>query len=193
MSTKTILSVAASAAALCLCLPIKAQSLTGSQVTGAGYCCNSPSESDRVTLPRTATVGSTIEFPSGSFVTIDNQLATVPANVDFGANTLEINYTGTASALSGAFNGFVFSFAGGPAITGVSVDPSSTYFPVLSFNANTIFVNEAGFELTPASRVLVNISAVPEPSSYALLVGGLALIGFARRKARKGIQNRQKT
>lgn len=185
MSTKTILSVAASAAALCICLPVKAQSLTGSQVTGAGYCCTSPSESDRVTNLQTATVGPTIEFPSDSFVPTSSGFAPVPANIDFGANTLDISYTAAASALSGGFNGYVFSFAGAPAITGVSVDPSSTYFPAVSFNANTIFVNEAGLELTSASRVLVNIAAVPEPSSLALLFAGLAFVAFAGRDALK--------
>jgi hypothetical protein len=175
-----MLSATASAAALCIALPVQAQSLIGSEVTGAGYCCTSPNESDRFTNLLTATVGPGIEFPSGSLVSNINQLDSVPANIDFGATTLEISYTAAASALPGGFNGFVFSFVGAPAITGVSADPTSTYSPVLSFNANTIFVNEAGLELAPASHVLINISAVPEPAAYGLLLGGLGLVGLAR-------------
>jgi hypothetical protein len=187
MSIKLILSVAASTAALCMYLPANAQSLTGSQVTGGAYCCNSPNESDRVTNLLTATVGPAVEFPIGSFVDIGTQVETVPASIDFGANSLAIAYSEAATAAPGAFNGYVFTFAGAPEITGVAIDPSSTYFPVLTFNQNTIFVNEAGFEFTPASRLLVNISAVPEPSAYALFFGGLALVAFAGRKASRSI------
>ncbi|MET0858623.1 MAG: PEP-CTERM sorting domain-containing protein [Telluria sp.] len=187
MSIKLIFSIAASAAALCMHLPAKAQSLTGSQVTGAAYCCNSPNESDRVTNLLATTVGTGIEFPVGSFVDIGTQLETVPASIDFGANSLEIVYSEAATAAPGLFNGYVFTFTGAPAIVAVDIDPSSTYFPVLTFNQNTIFVNEAGFEFTPASRLLVNISAVPEPSAYALFFGGLALVAFAGRKASRSI------
>jgi hypothetical protein len=180
MSNRIVLAAAASAAALCMALPAQAQSLIGSQVTGAGYCCTSPNESDRVSNLLTATVGPGIEFPEGSFVSTSGELDAVPVNIDFGATTLDISYTATATAASGGFNGFVFTFAGAPVITGVSADPTSTYSPVLSFNANTIFVNEAGLELTPASHLLVNISAVPEPAAYALLLGGLGLVGLTR-------------
>nr|WP_307722124.1 PEP-CTERM sorting domain-containing protein [Duganella callida] len=31
--------------------------------------------------------------------------------------------------------------------------------------------------------VALDISAVPEPETYAMLLGGLALVGFARRRA----------
>jgi hypothetical protein len=178
--SNNIVIAAAAAAALCMALPAQGQSLIGSQVTGAGYCCTAPDESYRVTNLLTATVGPGIEFPAGSFESTGGQLETVLADIDVGATTLEIDYTASATAAPGTFNGFVFTFAGAPVITGVSADPTSTYSPVLSFNGNTIFVNEAGLDLTPASRVLINVSAVPEPAAFAMLFGGLGLVGLAR-------------
>lgn len=180
MSNRIAIAAAASALGLCLALPAQAQSLIGSEVTGASYCCASPNESDRVTNLVTATVGAGIEFPDGSFEAIGGEQETIPVTIDVGATTLDLSYSATATASPGAFNGFVFTFAGAPVLTGVSADPSSTYSPVLSFNENTIFVNEAGLEITPSSRVLINISAVPEPATFALLLGGLGLLGLAR-------------
>ena len=182
MSNRLVIAAAAAAsvAALCLALPVQAQSLVGSQVTAGGYCCTSPNESDRVTNLVTSTVGPGIEFPNGSFVSTSAGQATVPVNIDVGANTLDISYAATATATPGAFNGFVFTFVDAPLITGVSADTASTYSPVLSYNGNTIFVNEAGLELTPGSRVLINVSAVPEPATFSMLLGGLALVGLSR-------------
>lgn len=186
MSPKIISLTAVAAAAIFTNVSAYAQSLTGSQVTGAAYCCSSASEADRVSNLVTVTIDSAIEFPSGSFVSIDSESDIALADINFGANTLEIDYAESAITLPGGFNGYAFSFLNAPIITGVSVDPSSTYSPILSFNGNTIFVNEAGLELTPESFVLINIAAVPEPSTYAMLLGGLGIIGAARwgRKAR---------
>ncbi len=180
MSPKMLLSAAVSAASLFAISPVNAQSLTGSQITGAAYCCTSTNESDRVTNQQTATVGPQIEFPSGSFVSNSSQLDTILADIDVRASALQISYTAAATALPGGFNGYVFTFVGAPTITGVSADPSSTYSPVLSFNENTIFVNESGLELSPSSFVLINVSAVPEPTAFGMLIAGLGLVGMGR-------------
>ena len=60
----------------------------------------------------------------------------------------------------------------------VGAEPSGLYFDVT--NPNIAFVNVQH----PGSGVdrLIQISAVPEPGTYALLLGGLALLGVARRR-----------
>jgi hypothetical protein len=66
----------------------------------------------------------------------------------------------------------------------VTLDPSSTYSPVVSFSGNMVYVNEAGLTLTSTSTALVTISAVPEPGAYALMVGGLGLLGVMAKRRR---------
>ncbi|MGZ3312286.1 MAG: hypothetical protein ACXU8R_27595, partial [Xanthobacteraceae bacterium] len=168
MATRTTIAAAAAVAAFALSPTTQAQSLTGSQVTAAGYCCSAPIAADLVTNVLTRTVGSNVEFPQGSF-TATTGFQTIPATIDIGSSTIEITYSAGGTASPGGFNGFAFTFADAPAITGVSLDPSSTYSPVLSFDANHVYVNEAGVTLSPGSRVLVNVAAVPEPEAYALM------------------------
>jgi hypothetical protein len=55
----------------------------------------------------------------------------------------------------------------------------------VTFDANTVYVNEAGLTLTPTSRALISVTAVPEPETYALMLGGMALLGLAARRRRR--------
>jgi hypothetical protein len=178
--------IAAAAVSLCLAPIAQAQGLTGSSVTGAIYCCDAPNEANRATNFVTATIGSGVEFPEGAFTSLVPGLEPVPSTVDFGANTLDLHYLASAPAEPGTFDGFIFTFTGAPTITAVTLDPASTLTPTsFSFTGNSIQINNADLALTPQSRVLLNVTVVPEPAAVALMMAGLGVLMVAGRRRRR--------
>jgi hypothetical protein len=198
MATRALPGAAGAAAALAaiaawsLASAAQAQDLAGSQVTVAGYCCTAPpGAGTQVTNALSATVGPATEFPTGSFTSLSTGLAPLPVAIDVGSAYIELNYSAGGVAAPGGFNGFVFTFAGGPTITGATLDPASTYSPAVTFSGNQVFVNEAGQTLTSTSMAMIDLTTagtpvppppVPEPAAYALLLGGLGLLGWRARR-----------
>jgi hypothetical protein len=181
--------IAGAAVSLCLAPLVQAQGLTGSSVTGAIYCCDAPSEAYRATNLVTATVGSGVEFPNGAFTSLVQGLEPVPATVDFGANTVDLHYLASAPAEPGVFDGYVFTLAGAPTITSVTLDPASTLTPTsLSFTGNSILINNADLALTPQSRVLLNVAVVPEPAAVALMMAGLGMLAVLGQRRRQRVR-----
>jgi hypothetical protein len=194
MATRALSSAlgAVAVAALSLAPAAQAQDLAGSQVTVAGYCCTSPpGAGTQVTNALTRTVGPGTEFPIGSFTSLSAGLAPLPVAIDVGSAYIELNYSAAGAAAPGGFNGFVFTFAGGPTITGATLDPASTYAPAITFNGSQVFVNEAGLNIGATSMAMIDLTTagapvppppVPEPAAYALLLGGLGLLGWRARR-----------
>lgn len=186
MLKKTAMTLAISASACYVPLVTHAQGLTGSQVSGGIYCCQAPTGELRTNLV-TETVSSAIEFPNGVFMPTSS-LTPIPVTIDVTSNTIDISYSRRSVAAGGAFDGYILDFAGAPEITGVSLDPLSTVTPVsLTSDANTVFVNVTGQLLPADSRMLINVLAVPEPQSVAMLLGGIGILGFYGRRRRNNM------
>jgi hypothetical protein len=193
MATRALL--AAAVAAITLAPAAHAQNLAGSQVTVAGYCCTAPpGPGTQATNAVTATVGPSTEFPAGSLTSLTSGLSAVPVAIDVGSNDIELNYSQASGLIpAGGFNGYVFTFANAPTITGVTLDArsSSEYTPALSFSGNQVFINEAGLTLTATTMGLLDVTTagtppppVPEPETYAMLLAGLGLLGWTAKRRR---------
>lgn len=79
-----------------------------------------------------------------------------------------------------------------PDFTGFSVQSNTAFsdLPELSFDENHLYVNYYGLSFNPGSvrfniETASTISAVPEPSSIALLLGGLGLVLIQKRRQAK--------
>jgi hypothetical protein len=197
----TVLLASAPSAAL-------AAGLFGSQATAAVYCCSAPVESQRISTSATAVVGSGVEFPLGSLASNGTfGGGVIPLTIDVGENSLALNYTASAFAASGTFNGYKFSFDGAPVITGLTLNPLSNVTPTsFSFTPDSILVNVANLAVTSSSRLLFDVATVPltdpidpdpdpnpnpnpgpisipeSPSTIATL-GLITLVGLSRKRA----------
>ena len=85
------------------------------------------------------------------------------------------------------YNGIVISDILGalPAFSSLSVvsNTAVTGGPLVSFDADNLYINWVGMPFQNGSVVFA-VTAIPEPSSFALLFAGLGLLGFvAKRRA----------
>lgn len=169
-----------------------ADSLYGTQVT---LTADYPTLGTPISNSATRTVGSGIEFPTGTLINTASGLFIIGVNIDVGVSTIDFTYTQGALALSGPFNGYVFDFSGAT-ITGASLDPSSSFTSQqvgVAFTPSEVTVNAEGLSTSTSSHILVDLdavvtnagTAVPEPQSYALLLIGLGSVGWICRRSAK--------
>jgi hypothetical protein len=109
------------------------------------------------------------------------------ANVDFSATQISVTYLENIMSVGGSFNGYVMNFSGAeiPTITGVSLNSSTNIDSnsiTLSFDSNSVFISLASVPLTPGSLLVVDVTLVPEPETYAMLLAGLGLMSFWTRR-----------
>jgi hypothetical protein len=175
---------AAAIVAALACTGSWAQGLTGSTSTTAVYCCSAPTEASRISNFVNAVVGPGVEVPAGALVP-SGSLGVIPVTMDFTGTSIRVTYTANSTAATGAFNGYLFQFAGAPAITAVTLDPASTFIPTgFGFTANSVFFNASGLSIASGATSILNVSTVPEASTVALMLAGLAAVGALVRRRR---------
>nr|WP_315394337.1 PEP-CTERM sorting domain-containing protein [uncultured Duganella sp.] len=83
-----------------------------------------------------------------------------------------------------AFNGTVLKTAG--RWSGYGIDPSSNLagfsLDRITVVGGELRVNFQGLSVDTGTRLALNVSAVPEPETYAMLLAGVGMVGLARRR-----------
>jgi hypothetical protein len=139
-----------------------------------------------------AVVGAGVEFtqPLAALVFLDLSDTNILITSNVSPPAAFITFTGSVD-----FNGFVFRDVNGtiPAITGADVNPATTarsgLAPVVTFDADRVFVNLRGVNFAPGEQVLIDVrfapSAVPAPPAVLIAgIGLLALVGVRRIRPR---------
>lgn len=173
------LSFIAAASFLTLLTPSSALAdLIGSNVIATLYFPNLSTINSGPIGP--VVVGPGVEFPTGPLA-FDGQVDVTGSQIIWTATSSE-HYG------SGAFNGFDFVFSGAPAITNVTVDPSSTLPAVsFSFSGNEVLLNLEGEIATAGQQTILDVQTsagtVPEPALGFMT--GLVLLAFVSFQARR--------
>jgi hypothetical protein len=142
-------------------------------------------------------------YPDTSTINYDLGIQATPFSFLFENDTLllsgsdnVVSFTDVSSpapaALPAVFNGVEIVDLTRSNITNVQYDPSSTVVgfnqSLISFTPNKILLNYQGLPFSPGQSLVVDVvrsvSAVPEPSIWAMLIIGFGMVGFALRLRR---------
>ncbi len=111
-------------------------------------------------------------------------------DIDFSATNILMTTTRGGGPNAVPFDGLRFFdvLSTMPAITGVTLNPSSTYAGLtqagVSFDADNIRVNLAGLTAQRGQTISLDIAQVPEPATYGLVGLALAAAALYRKRAR---------
>jgi len=185
---------------------VQAATLINTELTLSTLAQLTPTSPAYVTsFPRTVTVSATdVEFPDvssyfnlGSPVPPGFAESLVNTAIDAQSDYITIGFGDAGSGLfaSGFNNTYVFQFDSifRTAITGITIDPSTNLGLTTSdvtFDGNKLFVNVESLPFTSNSFARINldlinqVSAVPEPATWAMMLVGFGAIGGVMRRQR---------
>lgn len=189
LAAATALATATGASALSVAVSFPAPGATYFSATNGGGVLTPGGETvfmwtngDNITGSVTPGLG-TVTNISGEF-TVYNILGTPgldDLNVDViinGFNAGSVFIPGTN--FSGTYLNYAYSFGVAPAAIG----PNYTISYVL---ANTIRDGGGSIKFVDGGRVVLEGGVVPEPASWAMMIAGFGLVGFAARQRRRNV------
>jgi len=121
--------------------------------------------------------GSEFNFELGTGVSSDKLNIWNYVDGDFAINSNAINFTLDPSVVSGSktFNLFNFYTDSGTSLSGAT-------FSGLALGTLSSNIGSAAFDYTTPGQINLNITAVPEPSTWALLAFSLMTVLVLRRR-----------
>jgi hypothetical protein len=156
---------------------IAATNFTGTTVSASLLFPNTSTTYAPNTGPATATVSGETEFPVGTF-------SPAFGSIDVGANFFTFFTNQSAQYSTADFNGFRLDFA--RPILSASLAAGNTFSGgTVTFSGNSVFLNVSGLNAVDGQFATVNVSAVPEPATWAMMIGGFGMVGGAMRSARR--------
>ena len=179
------LAFVGAALVLAVSTPAAAQNLVGATVE---VTARFPTDTSIFANPGPVVVSDAlIEYPSGSYPAYNPSW-----QVDVFGDYITITdlLSQGLPFQSADFNGFVLAIISGPDILSASVDSSSTIIPLsTSVSDGDLFMNFSGVGAQSGGFARINFTtvsgAVPEPSTWAMMLLGFGAVGFSVRRARK--------
>jgi hypothetical protein len=129
--------------------------------------------------PATGTVP--VALPNGTFSPAVGSFNISGNQVTFNTDQVACCY------LTASFNGYRVSFSGLRVLSAAVDVANSTFFPTSTFVQNGSFFFDVSGQAPNGGSTTFNVvaAAVPEPATWAMMIGGFGMVGGAMRSARR--------
>ena len=138
------------------------------------------------------TYANTFERSAGAFIDNIKFSITTPSNLGSAANHLDLSFNIPGIGNVDLYNitGMYYNITGpGSFTTGTLSADNTTHSTILNVAGDyqvNLFGNATGTKVG-LYAVALNVTAVPEPETYALMLAGLGLVGFAARRRKSAV------